>query len=123
MPSCARVKVEVDLLREFSKCINVGLRKKSGEIVEMWININYNYVPRYCGNCKIQGHSEQQCYVLHPELYPKEEDEEKNSKEKEKGSNKREKEEKPPEKEQAMEPVINKGKNKRDKDVRRQQEA
>ncbi|KAH0639783.1 hypothetical protein KY285_036369 [Solanum tuberosum] len=30
-PSCAKVKVEVDLLREFPKRINVGMRKKSGE--------------------------------------------------------------------------------------------
>ncbi|KAG5609471.1 hypothetical protein H5410_020752 [Solanum commersonii] len=36
-PSCARVKVEVDLLGEFLKRINVGVRKKSGEIMEKWI--------------------------------------------------------------------------------------
>lgn len=34
-PSCARVKVEVDLLGEFSKRIHVGMRKKNGEIKEI----------------------------------------------------------------------------------------
>lgn len=28
-------------------------------------------MPIYCKKCKIQGHDEK-CYVLHPELYPKE---------------------------------------------------
>lgn len=32
-PSYARVKVEVDLLSEFPKCINVGVKKKTGELL------------------------------------------------------------------------------------------
>lgn len=69
-PSCAWVKVEVDL-NEFPKRINRGVKKKSRELIKRWININCDYVPKYCTNCKIQGHNEQQCYILHPELYPK----------------------------------------------------
>ncbi|KAH0699066.1 hypothetical protein KY284_013281 [Solanum tuberosum] len=48
------VKVEVDLLGEFPNRINIGVRKQSGEVVE-----------------KLQGHNEQECYALHPKLYPK----------------------------------------------------
>ncbi|WMV20831.1 hypothetical protein MTR67_014216 [Solanum verrucosum] len=70
-PSCARVKVEVDLLGEFPKRINIGVRKQSGEVVEKWIRIKYDYVPKYCVTCRLQGHNEQECYALHPELYPK----------------------------------------------------
>ncbi|XP_015169512.1 uncharacterized protein [Solanum tuberosum] len=70
-PSCARVKVEVDLLSDFPKRINVGMRKKLGEVCETWIRIKYDYVPKYCKNCKIQGHNEDECFVIHPELYPK----------------------------------------------------
>ncbi|XP_060210748.1 uncharacterized protein LOC132637715 [Lycium barbarum] len=47
-PSCARVMVEVDLLREFPKRINIRMKKKR--------------------------HNEQDCYVIHPELYPKDEE-------------------------------------------------
>ncbi|KAH0761377.1 hypothetical protein KY290_017450 [Solanum tuberosum] len=47
-PSCARVKVEVDLLGEFPKRVNVAA----------WAQ-------------------EKECFVLHPELYPKEKIEEK----------------------------------------------
>ncbi|KAH0636640.1 hypothetical protein KY289_036555 [Solanum tuberosum] len=70
-PSCAKVKVEVDLLREFPKLINVGMRKKSGEVCEKWIRIKYDYVPKYCKSCKIQGHNEAECFVVHSALYPK----------------------------------------------------
>ncbi|WMV42195.1 hypothetical protein MTR67_035580 [Solanum verrucosum] len=72
-PSCARVKVEVDLLGEFPKRINLGMRMKMGEVMEKWIRNNYDYVPKYCKFCKLQGHNEKECVIIHPELYPKEE--------------------------------------------------
>ncbi|KAH0639363.1 hypothetical protein KY285_035949 [Solanum tuberosum] len=69
-PSCARVKVEVDLLREFPKRIKIGMRMKTDEVVEKWVKIKYDYVPKYCQTCMIQGHDEQQYYVVHPDLHP-----------------------------------------------------
>ncbi|KAH0643787.1 hypothetical protein KY289_034761 [Solanum tuberosum] len=75
-PSCARVKVEVDLLGEFPKRINLGMRMKTGEVKEKWIRINYDYVPKYCKFCKLQGHNEKECFIIHPELYPKKENKE-----------------------------------------------
>ncbi|KAG5611553.1 hypothetical protein H5410_022834 [Solanum commersonii] len=68
-PSCTRVKVEVDLLKEFPKRIKIGMRMKNEEVLEKWIKIKYDYVPKYCKTCMIQGHNEQQCYVEHLELY------------------------------------------------------
>lgn len=73
-PSCARVKVEVDLLGEFSKRINIGTKIKTGKIREKWVSIRYDYVSKYCKNCKLQGHNEKECYILHHDLCPKEED-------------------------------------------------
>ncbi|KAH0723023.1 hypothetical protein KY290_006646 [Solanum tuberosum] len=52
------------------------MRKKTGEIKEKWITIKYDHVPKYCKNCKLQGHNETECFLLHLELYPKEEEEE-----------------------------------------------
>ncbi|XP_049413166.1 uncharacterized protein LOC125876094 [Solanum stenotomum] len=69
-PSCASVKVEVDLLREFPKRIKIGMRMKTDEVVEKWMKIKYDYVPKYCQTCMIQGHDEEQCYVVHPDLHP-----------------------------------------------------
>ncbi|XP_049378009.1 uncharacterized protein LOC125842724 [Solanum stenotomum] len=70
-PSCARVKVEVNLLDEFPKRIKIGIRKENGEVQEKWIPIRYDYLPKYCMTCSIQGHDEDQCYVKHPALFKK----------------------------------------------------
>ncbi|KAK4733567.1 hypothetical protein R3W88_007828 [Solanum pinnatisectum] len=87
-PSCARVKVEVDLLREFPKRIKIGMRMRNKEVVEKWIKIKYDYVPKYCQTCMIQGHNEEQCYVVQPELHPyKEKNHEKGKKIDEQSSN------------------------------------
>lgn len=40
------------------------------EIVAKWIDIKYDYLSKYCKNCKLQGHNEKECFVLHSELYP-----------------------------------------------------
>lgn len=69
-PSYARAKVEVDPLGDFPKRVNVRIKKKSIEIVAKWITINYDYLPKYYKNCKLQGHNEKKCFVLHPKLYP-----------------------------------------------------
>lgn len=50
----ARVKVEVDQWSDFPKIIDMVMRRKSEEIIEKWIKINYAYVPNYCKNCKLQ---------------------------------------------------------------------
>lgn len=68
-PNCARVKVEVDLIREFSKCIKIGIKKKGRKVIEKWIKIKYDYVPKYCKTCIIQVHDEQQCFMEHSELF------------------------------------------------------
>jgi len=69
-PSCARVKVEVDLLKEFPKRINIGVKRSDGEVVEKRIKIKYGYMPKYCKTCMSRRHDEQQCYVEHPKLHP-----------------------------------------------------
>lgn len=45
-PSCARVKVEMDLLGEFPKRIKIGIKKGAGEVLEKWIRIKYDYIPK-----------------------------------------------------------------------------
>ncbi|WMV54485.1 hypothetical protein MTR67_047870 [Solanum verrucosum] len=67
--SCAKVKVEVDLLRDFPKLINVGIKKtSSAQILSTWVKIKYDYMPKYYNSCKLQGHKEAECFILHPEL-------------------------------------------------------
>lgn len=68
------MKVEVDLLGEFPKRIKIGIKQDGGEVLEKWVQIKYDYLPRYCQTCLIHGHDEEQCYVKHPELFKKQTD-------------------------------------------------
>lgn len=70
-PSCARVKVKVGLLQKFPKSIKIGVQKVIGEVAGRWITIKYDYIPKYCTTCMIQGYDEGQYFVLHSELYSK----------------------------------------------------
>ncbi|KAF3632412.1 hypothetical protein FXO38_26175 [Capsicum annuum] len=57
-------QIEVDLLAEFPKWINSGMRRKSEEVAKKWIPIRYDYVPKYCKECRLQGHNEKEYYVI-----------------------------------------------------------
>ncbi|WMV08314.1 hypothetical protein MTR67_001699 [Solanum verrucosum] len=66
-PSCARVKVQVDLLADFPKFIEmevVNEKTKSSRMEKT--HIQYDMVPKYCKQCKLQGHAESDSRVLHP---------------------------------------------------------
>ena len=47
------------------------MRRNSEEVMEEWIKIKYNYVPKYCQTWMIQGDNEEQCFVVNPEFYQK----------------------------------------------------
>lgn len=55
-PCCVRVKVEVDLFGEFPKRIKICVKKGNEEVLDKWIPIKYDYLPKYCTTCMIQGH-------------------------------------------------------------------
>lgn len=46
--------------------------------------MKYDYVPKYCTNYRIQGHSKKWYYIIYPESYPKKDKEEDEEEEKEK---------------------------------------
>ncbi|KAG5581994.1 hypothetical protein H5410_052621 [Solanum commersonii] len=43
---------------------------------------NYDYIPKYCKECCLQGHDRHTCWALHLELYETRSKEEKNKKDK-----------------------------------------
>ncbi|XP_055822157.1 uncharacterized protein LOC129890681 [Solanum dulcamara] len=67
-PSCAKIKVEVDLLATLPKRINIAEKDESGILKSKWVRINYDYLPKYCKHCRLQGHEEKECRSLNPEL-------------------------------------------------------
>ncbi|KAH0658120.1 hypothetical protein KY289_026868 [Solanum tuberosum] len=68
-PSCAKVKVVVDLLAQHPQRIKIAEEDEvTGKLNSKWITIKYDYLPKYCSHCKLQGHRETECSALHPEL-------------------------------------------------------
>uniref|UniRef100_M1AZZ6 Uncharacterized protein n=1 Tax=Solanum tuberosum TaxID=4113 RepID=M1AZZ6_SOLTU len=64
-PSCARVKVLVNLKGTFPKVVKMNIEdEKTGEVRTTMVEIKYDYVPKYCGECKMQGHDREDCRVL-----------------------------------------------------------
>ncbi|KAK4378142.1 hypothetical protein RND71_000004 [Anisodus tanguticus] len=68
-PSCARVKIEIDLLKEHPKRFQIEAADETG-IKSKWYPFRYDFLPKYCTNCKLQGHELSGCWKLHPELMP-----------------------------------------------------
>ncbi|KAK4337518.1 hypothetical protein RND71_042005 [Anisodus tanguticus] len=71
-PSCARVKIEIDLLKEHPKRFQIEAADETG-IKSKWYPFRYDFLPKYCTNCKLQGHELSGCWKLHPELMPEKE--------------------------------------------------
>ncbi|XP_070013760.1 uncharacterized protein [Nicotiana sylvestris] len=68
-PSCARVKVLVDLLTDLPKKVRMDiLNETNGEVRTEWVTINYDYLPKYCKECKLPGHDRMECWRINPEL-------------------------------------------------------
>ncbi|KAH0743932.1 hypothetical protein KY290_031925 [Solanum tuberosum] len=80
------VKVEVDLLKEILKRIQINRVEEDTETVRSkWQRIQYDHLPKYCTHCRLQGHDMQGCRMLH-----KQEDKKKTFKDKAKGEENKE---------------------------------
>ncbi|KAK4358426.1 hypothetical protein RND71_020655 [Anisodus tanguticus] len=68
-PSCARVKVEFDLLKSHPPHVVIQVGEGDGITTELQ-KIRYDFKPKYCTNCKLQGHDVDGCWNLKPALRP-----------------------------------------------------
>jgi len=61
-PSCARVKVLVDLKGKFPNSVQMNIEDpKMGKIRLNMIKNQHDYVSKYCLECKMQGHNKNNC--------------------------------------------------------------
>ena len=65
-PNMARVCVEIDLMKELPSRVWISF----GERLGFWQPLVPENLPRYCGHCFHQDHSDAECRVKHPELKP-----------------------------------------------------
>lgn len=55
-PNCALVMVLLDLLTSLPDHVRMDIKdEKSGAIRKVKVNIQYDYLPNYCRECKLQG--------------------------------------------------------------------
>ncbi|KAK4337519.1 hypothetical protein RND71_042006 [Anisodus tanguticus] len=66
-PSCARVKVEFDLLKSHPPHVVIQVGEGDGITTELQ-KIRYDFKPKYCTNCKLQGHDVDGCWNLKPSI-------------------------------------------------------
>lgn len=67
--SCARVKVQVDLNATMPKYAMMEIEDEETKAVRVeTIKIQYDFFPKYCKRCRLQGHGEDECRILHHEL-------------------------------------------------------
>lgn len=72
-PNCVRVKVPVELLLDFPKFVEKNIINPSNKRSRLKrIRIQYDMIPKYFRDCKIEGHDKHDCRVLHPKLKRKE---------------------------------------------------
>lgn len=70
MPSCAKVKIEVDLTAKLPKRVRIAEEDDiTGDTKFKWIKVQYDYMPKYCKHCCLQGHNEHNCWAINPKLY------------------------------------------------------
>lgn len=68
-PSCARVKVQVDLLSEFPKFIELEVVNEAAQSASVEsIKVQDDMLTKYCKTFKLQGPDEGNFRVPHPEL-------------------------------------------------------
>ncbi|KAK4369669.1 hypothetical protein RND71_009144 [Anisodus tanguticus] len=68
-PSCARVKVEFDLLKNHPQHVVIQVGEGDGITSDLQ-KIRYDFKPKYYLNCKLQGHDVDGCWNLKPALRP-----------------------------------------------------
>lgn len=60
-PSVARMCVEIDLSKDLPKRMGVKVKGKM-----TWQKVEYQKIPSYCVNCRMQGHSTDKCRRFRP---------------------------------------------------------
>ncbi|OIT27626.1 hypothetical protein A4A49_25768 [Nicotiana attenuata] len=67
-PTTAKVRVEIDLTKPLLSEVLVEIINEKGNMEIITQKIEYETIPAFCSHCKIQGHHEEKCRKLHPDL-------------------------------------------------------
>lgn len=73
------MKIKVDLVAKLPESVKINEEDNvTGEIMSKWIEIQCDYMPKYCRECCLQGHDEENYWNVNPKLLDKEKEQSKN---------------------------------------------
>lgn len=62
----------MDLISKLSQWVRINEDNDiTGEVKSKWIQIQCDYMSKYCKKYCLQGHDEESCWNIHPELHEK----------------------------------------------------
>ncbi|XP_009766116.2 uncharacterized protein [Nicotiana sylvestris] len=67
-PTTAKVRVEINLTKPIVQEVLLEFINDEGSKEMVVQKIEYESMPAFCTHCKIRGHSDATCRILHPEL-------------------------------------------------------
>ncbi|XP_060182422.1 uncharacterized protein LOC132612098 [Lycium barbarum] len=67
-PTTTKVRVEIDLMKSLVHEINIHILNSNGNFDIITQRVEYESVPPFCFHCKVQGHQDNICRIVHPEL-------------------------------------------------------
>ncbi|WMV43524.1 hypothetical protein MTR67_036909 [Solanum verrucosum] len=67
-PATAKVRIEVDLTRPLVYEVLVEIQNEEGKLEVITQKVEYETILAFCSHCKVQGHRDEKCRKLHPEL-------------------------------------------------------
>lgn len=67
-PTTAKLRVEIDLAKPLVSKVFVEIRNPQGKMEVFEQKIDYETIPAYCSHCKRQGHTNEKCRILHPQI-------------------------------------------------------
>ncbi|KAG5599737.1 hypothetical protein H5410_031107 [Solanum commersonii] len=67
-PTTTKIKVEVNLTKNMVTKIQIKVKGEDGKYESLTQRVDYESVPDYCFHCKVKGHKDDSCRMLHSEL-------------------------------------------------------
>ncbi|OIT02899.1 hypothetical protein A4A49_54772 [Nicotiana attenuata] len=67
-PTTTKIKIEIDVTKTLLHEVQIDIMNENGQMESIIQKVEYESIPEYCSHCKMQGHSDLKCRILHPEL-------------------------------------------------------
>ncbi|XP_070029285.1 uncharacterized protein [Nicotiana sylvestris] len=67
-PTTAKIKIEIDVTKTLLHEVQIDIMNENGQMESIIQKVEYEAIPEYCSHCKMLGHSDLKCRILHLDL-------------------------------------------------------